>query len=510
MRFIVSAGWAPYFGQDIILLQYDNWDDFGYKTTFSASYFDSQGEEHNLGTVKIAKTQMNDSLTTASYLKDNFDSLPEGFFSLWQTAEAYKRVLQCEKEYNLDILKALNDIALDPDLYEKYKDENILNSSLFRFVSFSLYKRQFRRIVRGEAVLTPYDFSYIIKSNNPFIDDCILNFSVTPETLPPTNVHAIIGNNGIGKTTLIKHMINSICNNITEYGMFRYNDQQMFSTEESEIGNFENIICISFNPFDDYSEIENCSVYFKYIGIRKEYSSEGYEDGYGEINLLDDISKNFRESLHNCLGDVTKKDDLVDVLSMLETECNFLSSNYDFTIDINNLSKDNLSPAEKAFNQLSAGHKVVLSIIIRFIDVLVEKSVVFIDEPENHLHPPLLSSLIRGISSMMKKRNGVAIISTHSPIVLQEIPRSCVWILNRVGNTVNARRPEIETFGTNIGVLTNEIFGFEVQRTGFIALLKNAVDKYNNYERVLEEFNNQLGEEAKSIIRIMLKQKEIR
>ena len=109
---------------------------------------------------------------------------------------------------------------------------------------------------------------------------------------------------------------------------------------------------------------------------------------------------------------------------------------------------------------------------------------------------------------MLIKRNGVAIISTHSPIVLQEIPRSCVWIINRVGATINARRPEIETFGTNIGVLTNEIFGYEVRRTGFNTLLQGAVDKYDDYESVLEEFDYQLGDEAKSIIRIMLKQKE--
>ena len=111
---------------------------------------------------------------------------------------------------------------------------------------------------------------------------------------------------------------------------------------------------------------------------------------------------------------------------------------------------------------------------------------------------------------MLIKRNGVAIISTHSPIVLQEIPKSCVWTLNRQGNSIKAHRPEIETFGTNVGVLTNEIFGYEVKRTGFNTLLQNAVDKYNDYESVLDEFNYQLGDEAKSIVRILLKQKELR
>ena len=40
-------------------------------------------------------------------------------------------------------------------------------------------------------------------------------------------------------------------------------------------------------------------------------------------------------------------------------------------------------------------------------------------------------------------------------------------------------------------------------------LLQNVVDKCDDYESVLEEFNYQLGDEAKSIVRIMLKQKNI-
>ena len=66
----------------------------------------------------------------------------------------------------------------------------------------------------------------------------------------------------------------------------------------------------------------------------------------------------------------------------------------------------------------------------------------------------------------------------------------------------------IETFGTNIGILTNEIFGYEVRRTGFNILLQNAANKCKDYESALEEFGCQLGDEAKSMLRIMIKQKE--
>lgn len=516
MKFKITDGWGTGDEKNVILLCADNWDDFGNKTTFHASYCDNTGTEHQLGTVKIGMEQPSCEAIeyieitgrTRDYLNAEFESLPENFFSLWQSAEAYKLVLECEKQCHFNILKALNDISYNPDIYEKYKNEDVMGDSLFRSVSYSLYVRQFRRIARGEAVLTPYNFSYIIENENTFVSDCELSFSVTPDVLPPTNIHAVIGSNGVGKTTLIKNMIKSICKNDNTNGMFKYAD----TDDEEEVGSFENTICISFNPFDDYSEVEILSKNFNNISIRKEYESvdeDAYEDGYGELSLLDDVQKTFMNSLKNCLMDMTKRKDLQETLDMLETEFNFISMNYNFELNVDGFLGDALQSVAEAFNQLSAGHKVVLSIITRCIDVLVEKSVVFIDEPENHLHPPLLSSLIRGISKMLIKRNGVAIISTHSPIVLQEIPRSCVWILSRNGNIINARRPEIETFGTNIGNLTNEIFGFEIKRTGFNMLLQNVVDKCDDYESVLEEFNYQLGDEAKSIVRIMLKQKNI-
>lgn len=516
MKFKITSGWGTAYGRNVILLNADNWDDFGFKTTFHASYCDNTGTEHELGTVKIAMAESaggredNDySGRTSDYLKSEFDSLSDEFYSLWQSAEAYKKVLECENLCHFNILKSLNDISFDPSIYEKYENERALTASLFRDVSHSVYLRQFRRIARGEAVLTAYNFSYVIKNDNPFVDSCSLVFDVTPDALPPTNIHAIIGSNGIGKTTLIKNMVKSICKGETHFGMFQYVDTD---ERENETGNFENAICISFNPFDDYSEVEKCNNNFKYIGIKKEYEpidENEYEDGYGNLSLLNDIQKNFMESLENCLKDLTKRNDLREVLEMLETEFGFISANYDFDLSFNGSAEEVIHSLSKTFGHLSAGHKVILSIITRCIDVLVEKSVVFIDEPENHLHPPLLSSLIRGISKMLIKRNGVAIVSTHSPIVLQEIPKSCVWILNRESNTISARRPELETFGTNVGVLTNEIFGYEVKRTGFNTLLQNAVNKCDNYTSVLEEFNYQLGDEAKSIVRIMLQQKEM-
>lgn len=57
-------------------------------------------------------------------------------------------------------------------------------------------------------------------------------------------------------------------------------------------------------------------------------------------------------------------------------------------------------------------------------------------------------------------------------------------------------------------MLTNEVFGYEVKRSGFNTLLQKVVNKCETYEDVLDEFNYQLGDEAKCMIRILLAQKE--
>ena len=86
-------------------------------------------------------------------------------------------------------------------------------------------------------------------------------------------------------------------------------------------------------------------------------------------------------------------------------------------------------------------------------------------------------------------------------MVLQEVPQTCVWKLRRSGLLSEAERPSIETFGENVSVLTREIFGLEVTRSGFHSLLAKSVESDSTYEEVLEHFSGQLGSEARAIAR---------
>lgn len=162
----------------------------------------------------------------------------------------------------------------------------------------------------------------------------------------------------------------------------------------------------------------------------------------------------------------------------------------------------------RLFKKLSSGHAIVLLTLTKLVEFVEEKTLVLIDEPESHLHPPLLAAFTRALSELLLNRNGVAILATHSPVVLQEVPKSCVSILRRVRLTGKSEKPKSETFGENVGVLTREVFGLEVRRSGYFDLLAKDVRSGKSYNDILSDYNEQLGFEGRAILRALIAAKE--
>ena len=98
-------------------------------------------------------------------------------------------------------------------------------------------------------------------------------------------------------------------------------------------------------------------------------------------------------------------------------------------------------------------------------------------------------------------QNGVAIVATHSPVVLQEVPAKCVSVISRSGQRVRIRRPRTETFAENVGTLTRKVFGLEVAQSGFYRLLKQAANG-RDFDDVIVEFDQQIGGEGRALARV--------
>ncbi len=496
MKFIVSNTFVHSTDQrEVVILQYNNWDDFTYKTMFMAKYCDKNGNIHNIGNVKIGFVNMTGG-KTIDYLPDEFQELPEDFFSLGQDEAYYENLSKFTDAKRREILKNLHDMAYNPALFAANEDDIVTRISLLRDISKFKVKYQFHRMSHGGARLTKYDFTYSKEQgdeglclNNP------LSFKVSPDSNPPTNIHVLIGRNGTGKTTLLKNMVSAIRSVDNKYGKFKY--------ENNFKSRFANVLCVAFSPFDDFSSLDglSSSIPYSYIGLNK------YSD-----NLLNNIDELFLEAFNNCMTNDRKRRLWHDSVTILKSDPTFAEHRLEAFVEAS-LEEDGYviidnGGVKSEFSKLSSGHKVVLLIITNCVDKIEEKSIVFMDEPENHLHPPLLSALIRALSNLLIDRNGVAIISTHSPIVLQEVPKSCVWTLRRSNNSLIPERLEMETFGAGIAQLSNEVFGFEVTNSGFHKILSDAVASGKDYDSIIEMFDDQLGDEARLHIRTLIALRE--
>ncbi len=81
---------------------------------------------------------------------------------------------------------------------------------------------------------------------------------------------------------------------------------------------------------------------------------------------------------------------------------------------------------------------------------------------------------------------------------------SCVWKLRRNRLAANSDRPESETFGENVGVLTRDVFQLEVSKSGFHDLLKKSVDTGASYDHIVSEYSDQIGFEGRAILRALI------
>ena len=510
---LARSGYFPDQVRNTAYLQPDNWDDFGHKTLFSLTVFDAQGNEQSIGNVKIGFTGQ-DGGWTEERIPQQFNELQDNFYSLGQDADYYRNLVDClSDEVAVNVLTALGDVTHNPDRLAIAESEGAFNTSLMRNVPRSTLEQQFRRILRGEAPLTGYDFFYEKAANDRY-SGIKVEFQVKPNTKPSSNIHILIGRNGVGKTTLLNNMVDALIPDrgaVEETGYFATRSAWVDAAALHE-DYFAGVVSVSFSAFDPFTPPDdqpdaNAGMRYYYVGLKKRVAQQEQEQ-WG-VKDKGDLCRDFTSSLKLCFSLTAKRDRWVNAVRKLESDFNFAEMDLCQLTNVyaNDLSDTKFHFSERAsalFDRMSSGHAIVLLSVTKLVETVEEKTLVLLDEPESHLHPPLLSAFTRALSDLLVNRNGVAIIATHSPVVLQEVPKSCVSILRRTRLISNVDRPENETFAENVGILTREVFGLEVSKSGFHDLLATSVDEGKSYEEIEQEYQNQLGFEGKAILRSMV------
>lgn len=455
-----------------VFLKEDKWDDYNFSTTFNAVLYDENGQRYDLGHTKIAYFGQQRVSCTSTELPNSLLSLNEKFFSLGQDLHYYKTLSTLTPWVRKNFLECMRDIVFDKTLRKKALEEEVTTKSLLRFVSKKTLEKQFVRVLNGGSDLKSYDFVFSYKN----ID---LAFDVDPDNPLPTNIHALIGGNGVGKTSILKNMI---------FNVLRERSEGYFDDFE-----FSRLISISHSVFDDQYPLEVSYRNYSYIGLLKKGQ---------EIKTKDDLAIEFVDSLNACL--MFKIDDWFSTIESLHSDPIFEQH-----IDTELLKNGDDERRKKLFKTLSSGHSFILLTITKLVEKLEEETLVLLDEPETHLHPPLLSTFIHAISSLLKRKNAVAIIVTHSPVVVQEIPRQCVWKLSRFRDKMKAQRFDCETFGENFGKIMREVFGLEAQESGFYKMIAQDAESGKSFKDIVRKYDNQLGSEARMILLSLLREKNV-
>ena len=278
MRFsILQRSSAPPAGaRNQAFLVTDNWDDYTFKTLFHLAYVDDHGIKTEVGSVKVAAFGMGDGHARTE-LPQTFDGLPKRFFSLGQADDYYENLNALGSSVRDEVLISLRDVAFDLELFDQSLEEPVTGTSLLRSVPVANVRGQFYRLAHGGARLSRYDFSYVLPPTDAIAAaPAALSFAVEPESQPPTNIHVLIGRNGVGKTRLLNLMSQALVNDDPSSETFG----RFATADETPENAFASLVSVTFSAFDEFEplpERQNKAQGLRYahVGLKRQSGPDG-------------------------------------------------------------------------------------------------------------------------------------------------------------------------------------------------------------------------------------------
>nr|GAJ37855.1 EA59 gene protein [Bradyrhizobium sp. DOA9] len=299
----------------------------------------------------------------------------------------------------------------------------------------------------------------------------------------------LIGRNGTGKTRLLSSLAATVM------------PPQVFSEEtrqrmpQSDIlpqPDISRVITISYNAFDEFPLPREPARAPRLLGVayrsRASYKYCGLRTPQGTINA-DEIDRMLSEALEPVVQS-ERTDVLQRILSTLLDPARAEA-----------LTTDDDAIRSAAVRQLSAGQRLVAAIFSNIVGFIEEGSLLLIDEPETNLHPGLLTSVIAALNETLREFDSYAVIATHSPILLQQIPSRSVRVFGRD----NTDTPEIkaltfESFGEDLGELSRRVLGLADPERDFTHVLSELYERHGSAEAVEALFPFPLGVPAQSYL----------
>lgn len=503
----VSCGDADF------LLEEDGWDDFNYHVMYHLHATTNRTHTHNeyLGPIRIMKLEQHEAesylLSGALGYGKTFESLPENFFSLSTSIELYEGVYRLlpssERRSFVGQLRLV--LGKDSEYYETLENDACFYTALLRDTNINNYS-----LLKGRELLLGCTNYYNLQKqtvtvNFADVDAPInLNFSCLDgckSQLIPNGIIAFIGKNGSGKSTAIYKLAKLLYANPDQ----RFRLKNISGTLHPNDLGISRLFIFSYSPFDNFvlpgvggddyklllKGLVNQDGRLIFCGVRdvqKEFeeilrnSNHDTYDNLFETERLETTNlksiERLSEEFARAMNVIENNNDRLNIWNEVESSSLHLFPEINSVMEeIYLLSTHN--EQANLFASLSTGYKFFLHSLAHLIAYIQNDSMVLFDEPENHIHPPMLSFMMTSIRKVLNKYQSVMLVATHSPVVLQEIFSDNVFVVRNDNGEKTISHPQIETYGANLSEITNEVFSLTTDVTNY----------YEAYQQLYEEWN---------------------
>lgn len=502
------------YGNAHFLIEENDWNDYGFYVTYHlhATPLITSKKTEYLGYIKIMRKGQS---AAESYLLEKvlggykeFNGLPDNFVSLTQSTEVFDGLnALLTGEQKKEFVRQMHLILSDHDdvYYSLVEGEPALTNGLLRDSSMSSYSLE-----KGREIMLAGETHYDLRREkmtvrlNHVSGRIDLQFSCLPDiqtTKIPNGVMTFIGKNGSGKSTLIYQLAKI---------MYAYPDKRFWLKEDigsiapNDIG-ISKLFLISYSPFDNFvlpgiggedyrlilKELETGKGRLVFCGIRdvktefekllREANEKTYNNLYKQMRVGETNPKSVKQLAEECNKALTNIYNNRERKEVWKEICDWAS---DMHTDISEKMAMMLNAQEEdvrsEFLNMSTGFKYYLHALSHVVAYIEKDSMLLFDEPENHIHPPMLSFMMLALRKVISRYNSIMMVATHSPVIVQESFADSVYVVRKMEGQTTVTHPLMETYGANVGEITSEVFDLTTDVTSYY-------DAYNTLYEVWSE-----------------------
>lgn len=468
-----------------VSLYQDNWNDFGWQCRFVATLHRDEDREIELGPVRISADGGDFHLREVPAV---LDKLPARSASLGESIAYYRRLRDLPRKLRSAYVTAMRDIVARPSRRERLGEGDLWNKCFMRDASSRhAWKRGGYYLGTPFEEVDPPAFDFTMQlSGAARAHEVSFDFSEHNDL--PNRTMLLIGRNGTGKTLALSALAFAA---VPAEVFDKETRKAMPPAAIEPAPDLARVIAISYNAFDEFplprepttrAPRSTGTAYrsrgsYKYCGLR----TTG-----GDVSVAE-IGRMLGEALEP-VAQSERTDVLERVLSTLldPARAEGLTS-----------GDDEIRAAAVA--ALSAGQRLVVAIFSNIVGFIEEGSLLLIDEPETNLHPGLLTTVIAALNETLIEFDSYAIVASHSPILLQQVPSRFVRVFSRdAGNVPRIESLPFESFGEDLGELTRRVLGLADPERDFTDVLGELHRAHGSAEAVEALFPYQLGVPARA------------